>query len=169
MPENQLDASRLETASQGLPRNARLGFELFDSPNWAGSDFTEKVNYQRALEGELSRTIGSLSEISEARVHIVLPKDSVFEDKKEDAKASVVVRLKGGAELSKSSIAGIKGVVAGAVPGLKSYGVSIVDDQGRLLSQSLGSGDAAQSHSKRKPFKEEGCHILVRFGDLTFP
>ena len=57
VPADQLDASRLETAAQGLPRNARMGFELFDTPNWAGSDFTEKVNYQRALEGELERTL----------------------------------------------------------------------------------------------------------------
>ncbi|MBZ5707397.1 MAG: flagellar basal body M-ring protein FliF, partial [Acidobacteriia bacterium] len=63
VPAEQLDASRLETASQGLPRNARLGFELFDTPNWAGSDFTEKVNYQRALEGELERTLQTLSEV----------------------------------------------------------------------------------------------------------
>jgi len=63
VPEDKLDASRLETAAAGLPRSARLGFELFDTPNWAGSDFTEKVNYQRALEGELERTLATLSEV----------------------------------------------------------------------------------------------------------
>ena len=63
MPADQLDSARVKTAAQGLPRSARLGFEVFDTPNWAGSDFTEKVNYQRALEGELERTIESMSEV----------------------------------------------------------------------------------------------------------
>ncbi len=144
-PKSEVDKLRLEVAGSGLARSGRVGYEIFDKSQFGMTDFTEQVNLQRALEGELARTIASLSEISEARVHIVLPKDSVFDDKKEEAKASVVVRLRGGAELSKSSIAGIKGVVAGAVPGLKSYGVSIVDDQGRLLSQSLGSADGVHT------------------------
>ena len=109
------------------------------------TDFTEQINLQRALEGELARTISNLSEISQARVHIVLPKDSIYQDKEEEAKASVVLTLKPGTELSKSSIAGIKGVVAGAVRGLHTHNVSIVDDEGRLLSQSVVSGDAART------------------------
>src|SRR5437879_2175140 len=68
VPEDKLDTSRLETAATGLPRSARLGFELFDTPNWAGSDFTEKVNYQRALEGELERTLATMSEVEAVRV-----------------------------------------------------------------------------------------------------
>ena len=75
VPSEKLDAARLETASQGLPRNARLGFELFDTPNWAGSDFSEKVNYQRALEGELERTLQTLSDVEAVRVHLVLPRE----------------------------------------------------------------------------------------------
>src|SRR3974390_2945837 len=78
VPEDKLDASRLETAAAGLPRSARLGFELFDTPNWAGSDFTEKVNYQRALEGELERTLSTLSEVDGVRVHLVMAQDSLF-------------------------------------------------------------------------------------------
>jgi len=75
---DKLDEARLETAAQGLPRNARLGFELFDTPNWAGSDFSEKVNYQRALEGELERTLQSMSEVEAVRVHLVMPRESLF-------------------------------------------------------------------------------------------
>ncbi len=137
----EIDKLRLEIAGSGLARSGRVGYEIFDKSQFGMTDFTEQVNLQRALEGELARTISSLSEISQARVHLVLPKDSIFEDKKEDAKASVAVRLKKGAELSKPSVAGIKGLVAGAVPGLRSYNVSIVDDEGKLLSQSLGSAD----------------------------
>jgi flagellar M-ring protein FliF len=144
-PKTEIDKLRLDIAGSGLARSGKVGYEIFDKTQFGMTDFTEKVNLQRALEGELSRTISNLSEISQARVHIVLPKDSIFEEKKEDAKASVVVSLKHGAELSKPSVAGIKGVVAGAVPGLNSHNVSIVDDEGRLLSQSVESGDAARA------------------------
>ncbi len=144
-PESEIDKLRLEIAGSGLGRSGRVGYEIFDKNQFGMTDFTEQINLQRALEGELSRTVSSLSEISRARVHIVLPKDSIFEEDREAAKASVVVQLKKGSELSKSGIAGIKGVVAGAVPGLRTHNVSIVDDEGRLLSQSIESGDAAQS------------------------
>ncbi len=144
-PKSELDKLRLEIAGSGLARSGRVGYEIFDKSQFGLTDFTEQVNLQRALEGELARTITSLSEIGEARVHLVLAKDSIFEDQKEEAKASVVIRLKRGAELSKSSIAGIKGVVAGAVPGLRTYNVSVVDDEGRLLSQSAEAGDAGRA------------------------
>src|SRR6202000_2552049 len=90
VPQDQLDSARLETASQGLPRNARLGFEIFDTPNWAGSDFSEKVNYQRALEAELERTLATLSEVEAVRVHLVIPADSLYSERDRNAKASVM-------------------------------------------------------------------------------
>ena len=90
VPEDKLDASRLETAAAGLPRSARMGFELFDTPNWAGSDFTEKVNYQRALEGELERTLATLSEVEAVRVHLVMPQESLFTEQEHEAKAAVI-------------------------------------------------------------------------------
>jgi flagellar M-ring protein FliF len=130
-PREEIDKLRLEIAGSGLAQSGRIGYEIFDKSQFGLTDFTEQVNLQRALEGELSRTISSLSEIVNTRVHIVLPKDSVFEDKKEKAKASVVVTL--------------KWVVAGAVPGLHTSNVSIVDDELRLLSQSVESGDAARA------------------------
>ncbi len=146
--KTDVDKLRLEIAGSGLARSGRVGYEIFDKSQFGMTDFTEQVNLQRALEGELARTIASLTEISQARVHLVLPKDSIFEDKKEEAKSSVAVRLKKGCELSKSSIAGIKGLVANAVPGLRSYNVSVVDEEGKLLSQSPGSADAARSEAE---------------------
>jgi flagellar M-ring protein FliF len=144
-PKSEVDKLKLEIAGSGLVSSGRVGFEIFDKSQFGMTDFTEQVNLQRALEGELSRTISILAEISSARVHLVLPKESIFEDRKQEAKASVAVRLKRGVELSKSSIAGIRGLVAGAVPGLKTFNVSIVDDLGRLLSPAAGSADAGRS------------------------
>src|ERR1700688_1595036 len=96
VPSEKLDAARLETAAQGLPRNARLGFELFDTPNWAGSDFSEKVNYQRALEGELERTLQTLAEVEAVRVHLVLPRESLFSEQERESKAAVIVKTRNG-------------------------------------------------------------------------
>jgi flagellar M-ring protein FliF len=126
VPADQLDASRLETASQGLPRNARLGFEIFDTPNWAGSDFTEKVNYQRALEGELERTLQTLSEVEAVRVHLVLPRESLFTEQESPAKAAVIIKTRGGA-LSEQAQLAIPQLVASAVEGLHPENVTVVD------------------------------------------
>ncbi len=145
VPRTEIDKLWLELYGSGHGGSGRIGYEIFDKSQFGMTDFTEQVNLQRALQGELERTISSLSEISQAHVHIVLPKDSVFEENKEDAKASVVLRLKNNRELSKSSVSGIKGLLAGAVPGLNTYNVSIVDNEGRFLSQSIESGDAGRS------------------------
>ena len=126
VPAEQLDSARLKTASEGLPRSARLGFEIFDTPNWAGSDFTDKVNYQRALEGELERTIESISEVSSVRVHLVMPEDSLFGEPEHEAKAAVIVKTKAGA-LSEQARAAIPQLVASAVDRLRLENVTLVD------------------------------------------
>ncbi|MGC2246201.1 MAG: flagellar basal-body MS-ring/collar protein FliF [Terriglobales bacterium] len=126
VPSEKLDAARLETASQGLPRNARLGFELFDTPNWAGSDFSEKVNYQRALEGELERTLETLSEVEAVRVHLVLPRESLFTEQEHESKAAVIVKTRGGT-LSKEAQEAIPELVASAVEDLRPENVTVVD------------------------------------------
>jgi flagellar M-ring protein FliF len=130
----------LDISGAGLGRSGRIGFEIFDKDLFGMTDSTKQVNLYRAIEGEIERTIESLSEISQAHVHIPLPNGN-----KGDIKASVVLSLKKNAELSKSSVAGIRGLVAGAVPGLHTYNVSIVVNAGRLLSRSLESGDGARS------------------------
>jgi flagellar M-ring protein FliF len=126
VPEDKLDASRLETAAAGLPRSARLGFELFDTPNWAGSDFTEKVNYQRALEGELERTLATLSEVEAVRVHLVMPQESLFTEEQHDAKGAVIVKTRGG-RLSEEAQRAIPQLVASAVDRLRPENVTVVD------------------------------------------
>src|SRR5215475_5777376 len=92
---DQLDKARLEVASQGPIASGRMGFELFDKPNWSGSDFSEKVNYQRALEAELERTIQTMNSVEAVRVHLVLPRESLFSDREHPAKAAVVLKLRG--------------------------------------------------------------------------
>jgi flagellar M-ring protein FliF len=122
----QLDAARLETASQGLPHNARLGFEIFDTPNWSGSDFTEKVNYQRALEGELERTLQTMSEVEAVRVHLVMPRESLFTEQEREAKAAVILKTRGG-NLSEHAQLAIPQLVASAVDGLRPENVTVID------------------------------------------
>jgi flagellar M-ring protein FliF len=153
VPVDQLDASRLETASEGLPRNARLGFELFDTPNWTGSDFTEKVNYQRALEGELERTLQSVSEVEAVRVHLVLPRDSVFSEDEHAAKAAVLLKTRGGA-LSERARVAIPQLVASAVEGLRPENVTVVDAESDTpLLHGQGS-DAAEGAADQQLEKD---------------
>jgi len=126
VPEDKLDASRLETAAAGLPRSARMGFELFDTPNWAGSDFTEKVNFQRALEGELERTLATLSEVQAVRVHLVMPQESLFTEQEHEAKAAVILKTRSG-RLSEQAQQAIPQLVASAVDRLRPENVTVVD------------------------------------------
>ncbi len=126
VPDDKLDAARLETAAAGLPRSARLGFELFDTPNWAGSDFTEKVNYQRALEGELERTLATLSEVEAVRVHLVMPQESLFTEQQHDAKAAVILKTRS-RRLSEQAQLAIPQLVASAVDRLRPENVTVVD------------------------------------------
>jgi flagellar M-ring protein FliF len=126
VPQDKLDSSRLETAAAGLPRSARMGFELFDTPNWAGSDFTEKVNYQRALEGELERTLATLSEVEAVRVHLVMPQESLFTEQQPEAKAAVIIKTRGG-RLSDHALEAIPQLVASAVDRLQPENVTVVD------------------------------------------
>jgi flagellar M-ring protein FliF len=139
--DEKLDAARLETAASGLPRSARLGFELFDTPNWAGSDFTEKVNYQRALEGELERTLATLSEVEGVRVHLVMPEESLFTEQQHDAKAAVIIKTRGG-HLSDQAQQAIPQLVASAVDRLRPENVTVVDADSNtpLLHNRDGAG-----------------------------
>jgi flagellar M-ring protein FliF len=140
VPADKVDAARLETASQGLPRNARLGFELFDTPNWAGSDFSEKVNYQRALEGELERTLQSMGEVEAVRVHLVMPRESLFIEQEHEAKAAVILKTRTG-RLSEQAQLAIPQLVASAVDQLRPENVTVVDaDSNTPLLRPRGAG-----------------------------
>lgn len=130
VPAAQLDKARLATAAKGAVRSGRMGFELFDKPNWVGSEFDEQVNYQRALEGELEHTVSSLSDVESARVHLVMPHDSLFRDQERPAKASVVLKLRH-RSLADGEPDAIRNLVASAVDGLTPDRVVVVDAAGQ--------------------------------------
>jgi flagellar M-ring protein FliF len=131
VPVGQLDKARLATAAKGGLKSGRMGFEIFDKPNWVGSEFDEQVNFQRALEGELEHTVGSLADVESARVHLVLPHDSLFREQERPAKASVVLKLRH-LSLADGEPEAIRNLVASAVDGLTPDRVVLVDASGRL-------------------------------------
>src|SRR5580698_10646567 len=126
VPSDKVDSSRMELATDGMPRSGRLGFELFDKLNWGQTEFDEKVNYQRALEGELERSIQTLRAVESVRVHLVMSSDSVFLDRERAAKASVILKLRSG-QLSEETQMAISRLVAGAVDQLSPEDVTVVD------------------------------------------
>jgi flagellar M-ring protein FliF len=131
VPADQLDKARLVTAAKGGIKSGRMGFEIFDKPNWVGSEFDEQVNYQRALEGELEHTVGSLADVESARVHVVMPHDSLFRDQERPAKASVVLKLRH-RNLADGEPDAIRNLVSSAVDGLTPDRVVLVDAAGHL-------------------------------------
>ena len=139
VPAQMLDKARLATVSKAAGKSGKLGFELFDKPNWAGSDFDEKVNYQRALEGELEHTIGTLADVQSCRVHIVFSHDALFTEQQRDAKASVVLSLKR-KSLGEEEADSIRNLVASAVDGLSADKVVLVDADGHSPLRSSGHG-----------------------------
>ena len=133
VPKDRLYDIRLALAGAGLPRSSGAGFELFDKTNLGTTDFVQKVNYQRALQGELEKTIARFPQVKSVRVHIAIPKDSLFVSQKQEPTASVVLELKRGQELSKVQTKAIVHLVACAVPRLHKENVSIVDTAGNVL------------------------------------
>jgi flagellar M-ring protein FliF len=135
VPVERVDELRLEFASGGLPSAGRIGFEIFDRTAFGTTEFLEHVNYRRALEGELARTIATLAEVASARVHIAMAKDSLFLDQAQPAKASVVLRLKNSRPLSPATVRGIAGLVSASVESLRPESVIILDNFGRSLGR----------------------------------
>jgi flagellar M-ring protein FliF len=148
VPADMLDKARMEVAAKGMPQTGRLGFELFDKPNWVGSEFDERVNYQRALEGELEHTIGTIGVVKSARVHLVLPQASLFAAEEKVAKASVVLKLKR-ASVDPEQADAIRSLVAGSVENLSVDQVTLVDADGRVnfkqRSSNAAEADAEQA------------------------
>jgi flagellar M-ring protein FliF len=137
VPSDKVYDVRLQLASQGLPQGGGVGFELFDKTSFTMTDFVQKLNYRRALQGELSRTIRSLSEVDQCRVHLAVPEKSLFMTEEDRPKASVLVKLKQGRKLSQSQVQGIVHLVSSSVEGLDPKDVAVVDSRGEMLTSPM--------------------------------
>ncbi|WP_431221972.1 flagellar basal-body MS-ring/collar protein FliF [Serratia sp. L9] len=140
IPAEKVHETRLRLAQQGLPKGGAVGFELLDQEKFGISQFSEQINYQRALEGELSRTIESLGPVQNARVHLALPKPSLFVREQKSPSASVTLALQPGRALDDGQINAVVYMVSSSVAGLPPGNVTVVDQAGRLLTQSDGTG-----------------------------
>ena len=163
VPEARVPELRLEMAGLGLPKTGRIGFEIFDKTNFGMTDFAEHVNYRRAVEGELERSVMALNEVQQARVHVTLPKESVFTESREPAKASVLVGLRAGTRLSAQNVQAITNLVSSAVEGLTPELVSIVDMNGNLLSRPRHNSldDGVQSTEAGLEYRQAVEHDLA--------
>ncbi|MFN0074119.1 MAG: flagellar basal-body MS-ring/collar protein FliF [Chloroflexota bacterium] len=150
IPATQLQDARLMMATQGVQsKGSGVGFELFNEPHFGQTEFAEKVNYQRALEGELSRTIGRIDAVEAARVHLVIPQPSLFVSQQKEASASIIVQMKTGRRLDSAQIQGVTGLVAGSVESLKAANVTVMDTAGNVLSDKQGANDPTRQTGTR--------------------
>ncbi|MGE5470045.1 MAG: flagellar basal-body MS-ring/collar protein FliF [Bacteroidota bacterium] len=161
---------RLKLASQGLPRGGMVGFELMENQKFGTSQFAEQVNYQRGLEGELARTIQSISAVQTARVHLAIPKPSVFVREEQKPTASVLLNLYPGRTLDASQIAGITHLISSSVPQLPASNVSVLDQSGALLSQLKSKlTEAGLDPAQIKYVREMEDSIIKRIDEILQP
>jgi flagellar M-ring protein FliF len=159
VPTSQVDRLRLDLSAQGLPSSGRIGFEIFDRTAFGQTEFLEHVNYRRALEGEIARTIATISEVSGARVHIAMAKESLFGAREQPAKASVVLKLRNSSRpLAESTVSGITNLVAASVEGLRPESVVVMDSFGRPLSKPPSDDDSPNGvgqHERQQTIERE--------------
>ena len=164
-PREQVYDLRLALATEGLPKGGGIGFEVFDRTNLGTTDFVQKLNYQRALQGELSRTIRQIREIEQARVHVVTPKESLFVEEQKKPTASVLVKTRSGMTLAPVQVEGIVHLVASAVEGLEASHITIVDTSGKVLFKRSDSSQVGQLTTTQLDYQkdiEEGLKKKVQ-------
>ncbi|MDD2883476.1 MAG: flagellar basal-body MS-ring/collar protein FliF [Dechloromonas sp.] len=170
VPGNRVHEIRLKLASQGLPRGGMVGFELMENQKFGISQFAEQVNYQRGLEGELARTIMSVGTVQSARVHLAIPKPSVFIREEQKPSASVLLNLYPGRNLDAGQIAGITHLISSSVPQLQSANVTIIDQNGNMLSQLKNKlTEAGLDPTQLKYVREVEGNIVNRIADILRP
>ncbi len=155
IPSERIYETRLELASQGIPQGSGVGFEIFDNTKLGMTEFVQNVNYQRAIQGELSRTINGFSEIESSRVHIVMPSKSLFIEEEEPATASVVLKVRSGRRLNEEKIQGIVHLISSSVSGLSPENVTIVDNHGKMLAGFKSSSPIGKSTSDQLEFQQK--------------
>ncbi len=170
VPANQVHDARLKLASQGLPKGGSVGFELMENQKLGVSQFLEQVNFQRALEGELSRSIQSVAAVQAARVHLALPKASVFVRDQQKPTASVLLNLHAGRTLDESQVTAIVHLVASSVPDLPTKNVTVVDQNGNLLSETGKQGGSnGLDPTQLKYVQELQQNIVKRIESILTP
>ncbi len=162
VPTAKVHETRITLASAGLPRGGGVGFEVFDKQTFGTTSFVEQMNYRRALQGELSRTISSLDAVERARVHIAIPERSVFAKDEETPSASVVVQLRPGRTLSPGQIKGVINLVASSVEGLHPERVTLVDESGSVLWAGNDSEGIAEQHELERTLSRRVATIVER-------
>lgn len=170
VPSEKVHEVRLRLASQGLPKGGAVGFELMENQKFGISQFAEQVNYQRALEGELGRTIQSIAAVQAARVHLAIPKPTVFVRDEQKPSASVLLNLYPGRSLEPAQIAGIQNLVSASVPQMPAANVTILDQSGTMLSQLKSSLlDAGLDPTQVKYVQEVENAVIKRIEDIVTP
>nr|WP_196242250.1 flagellar basal-body MS-ring/collar protein FliF [Azospirillum oleiclasticum] len=159
VPSDQVGPVRMRMAAAGLPSGGSVGYELFDKPEGFGTtSFIQNINHLRAMEGEMARTVATLAGVQTARVHLVLPKRELFARQQNPATASVFLKLKPGAQLSRENIMAIQHLIAASVPNLEPSQISIIDDRGKLLARGMGgnSDELLMATAEEKKLAYEG-------------
>ncbi|MEM7414290.1 MAG: flagellar basal-body MS-ring/collar protein FliF [Gemmatimonadota bacterium] len=151
----QLAEARVALAERGVSADNRTGFELFDEPSWGMTDFTQRINYRRALEGELEKSIGQMRGIRSAEVHLAMREGSVYQRVGQPVEASVMLRLGSSARPTNQQIEAITYLMASAVDGLSSDGVSVLDDAGRVLASAMEANGAGRLDRRRADMRTE--------------
>ncbi|MHC1769686.1 MAG: flagellar basal-body MS-ring/collar protein FliF [Verrucomicrobiia bacterium] len=162
VPADKVHLVRMQLAAKGIPRGEGVGFEIFDKPNFGLSDFVQRANYLRAVQGELARTIGQVDSIESARVMIVIPENRLLVDEQRKPTASVFVRVRGNSTLGAQTAQAIRFLVANAVEGLTASNVSIVDNLGNVLSDSMDSNSPAGLSSNQLTAQKNFEQYLAR-------
>ncbi|MEO6986064.1 MAG: flagellar basal-body MS-ring/collar protein FliF [Paralcaligenes sp.] len=167
VPANKVYQTRLQLASQGLPHGGKVGFELLDHTRFGASEFTEQITYQRALEGELASSIEAVNSVKQARVHLAIPRESLFVRERQSPTASVLLTLYPGSSLNEAQVAAITWLVSSSVPNLTADKVSVVDQNGHLLTAS--SGEESADGTRRAFINDTEQHTVQRILTLLTP
>lgn len=162
VPKDHLYEVRLALAKEGIPRGAGMGFEIFDEQKLGATEFVQRINYQRALQGELARTIAAMDKIDEARVHLVLPEETLFVEDHKPPSAAVVVRVMDGQRLTSKDLQGIAHLVCNSVKGLTENHITILSTDGRVLFKKDEVGKSFEFSELQLKYKEEVEGILER-------
>lgn len=153
VPADRVYELRLSLATEGLPQGGGVGFEIFDRKNFGMTEFVQKLNYQRALQGELARTISQISGVEQVRVHLVIPEKTLFKEAEKPPTASVVLKMKGGKSLTAGEVQGVVHLVSSSVEGMNTDNVTVLDSRGKILSK--GENGLADASAKATSVMQE--------------